>query len=136
MDSSVSPDDLDHVSHEHGHDEEGSKMFGFIVFLLSESVIFLSFFAGYIIYKTSAVNWLPPGVSGLEVKEPSINTVVLVASSFVIYFAEKALERHDLKSYRLLLFLTRLIMATAISSFIPCFVNFKNCLFSLRTERL
>ncbi|MFN6199541.1 MAG: heme-copper oxidase subunit III, partial [Dolichospermum sp.] len=33
MDSSVSPDDLDHVSHEHGHDEEGSKMFGFIVFL-------------------------------------------------------------------------------------------------------
>jgi cytochrome c oxidase subunit 3 len=106
MDSSVSPDDLDHVSHEHGHDEEGSKMFGFIVFLLSESVIFLSFFAGYIIYKTSAVNWLPAGVSGLEVKEPSINTVVLVASSFVIFFAEKALERHDLKTYRLLLFLT------------------------------
>jgi cytochrome c oxidase subunit 3 len=81
-------------------------LFGFIVFLLSESVIFLSFFAGYIIYKTSTVNWLPAGVSGLEVKEPSINTVVLVASSFVIYFAEKALERHDLKSYRLLLFLT------------------------------
>jgi cytochrome c oxidase subunit 3 len=106
MNSSVSPDHLDHVSHEHEHDEEGNKMFGFIVFLLSESVIFLSFFAGYIIYKTSAVNWLPPGVSGLEIKEPSINTVVLVASSFVIYFAEKALERHDLKTYRLLLFLT------------------------------
>ncbi|MBJ7296582.1 MAG: heme-copper oxidase subunit III, partial [Dolichospermum sp.] len=74
MNSSVSPDHLDHVSHEHEHDEEGNKMFGFIVFLLSESVIFLSFFAGYIIYKTSAVNWLPPGVSGLEIKEPSINT--------------------------------------------------------------
>ncbi|MFO5440789.1 MAG: heme-copper oxidase subunit III, partial [Dolichospermum sp.] len=58
MDSSISSEELQpHHSHEHGHDEEGSKMFGFIVFLLSESVIFLSFFAGYIIYKTSTVNW-------------------------------------------------------------------------------
>ena len=29
---------------EHHHDEEANSMFGFIVFLLSESVIFLSFF--------------------------------------------------------------------------------------------
>lgn len=103
MDSSISSEEL-HPHHE--HDEEGNKMFGFIVFLLSESVIFLSFFAGYIIYKTTAVNWLPPGVSGLEIKDPTINTIVLVSSSFVIYFAEKALEKHDLKTYRFLLFLT------------------------------
>lgn len=106
MDSSIKTPQIHHAAHEHGHDEEGSKMFGFIVFLLSESVIFLSFFAGYIIYKTTAVNWLPPGVSGLEIKDPTINTIVLVSSSFVIYFAEKALEKHDLKTYRFLLFLT------------------------------
>ncbi len=34
------------------HDEAGNSMFGFIIFLLSESVIFLSFFAGYILYRT------------------------------------------------------------------------------------
>jgi cytochrome c oxidase subunit 3 len=96
-----------HLHHaEHTHDEEGNKMFGFIVFLLSESVIFLSFFAGYIIYKLTTPNWLPPGVDGLEVVAPAINTVVLVASSFVIYLAECALQRHNLWRYRLFLLAT------------------------------
>ncbi|MEL6162314.1 MAG: cytochrome c oxidase subunit 3, partial [Cyanobacteria bacterium J06628_3] len=70
---------------EHEHDEEANSMFGFVAFLLSESVIFISFFAGYIVYKTTTVDWLPPGVEGLEVREPAINTVILVSSSFVIY---------------------------------------------------
>lgn len=106
MDSSLIPEELHHASGEHEHDEEGNKMFGFIVFLLSESVIFLSFFAGYIIYKTTTPNWLPAGVSGLEIKEPAINTVILVASSFVIYLAERELQRHNLKGFRLYLLAT------------------------------
>lgn len=106
MDSSINPDELQishHPSVEHEHDEEGNKMFGFIVFLLSESVIFLSFFAGYIVYKTTTPNWLPAGVTGLEIKEPAINTVILVSSSFVIYLAERALQNHNLKKFRLYL---------------------------------
>ncbi|PMB05600.1 heme-copper oxidase subunit III [Fischerella thermalis CCMEE 5198] len=96
-----------HLHHaEHTHDEEGNKMFGFVVFLLSESVIFLSFFAGYIVYKLTTPNWLPSGVDGLEVVAPAVNTVVLVASSFVIYLAERALQRHNLWRYRLLLLVT------------------------------
>ena len=91
---------------EHEHDEEGNSMFGFIVFLLSESVIFLSFFAGYIVYKTTAIDWLPPGIEGLEVREPAINTVVLVSSSFVIYFAERALKKDNLWGFRLFWLLT------------------------------
>lgn len=81
---------------QHSHDEEALSMFGFIVFLLSESVIFLSLFAGYIVYKTTTTNWLPAGVEGLEIKELSINTVILVASSFVIYIAEVFLARKNL----------------------------------------
>ncbi|WP_375509919.1 heme-copper oxidase subunit III [uncultured Nostoc sp.] len=106
MDSYINSNELHQTGAEHSHDEEGNKMFGFIVFLLSESVIFLSFFAGYIIYKTTAPNWLPAGVSGLEVKDPTINTVILVASSFVIYLAERALQRHDLVKFRLFLLAT------------------------------
>jgi cytochrome c oxidase subunit 3 len=67
--------------HAADHHEEGEhRLFGFIVFLLSESVIFLSFFVGYIVYKTSATDWLPAGVEGLEVREPFINTIVLSAT--------------------------------------------------------
>ena len=92
--------------HEHEHDAEGNSFFAFIVFLLSESIIFLSFFAGYIIYKTTTIDWLPAGVTGLEIKEPAINTVVLVSSSFVIYIAEQFLEKRQLWGFRFFLLLT------------------------------
>ncbi|NET00116.1 MAG: heme-copper oxidase subunit III [Sphaerospermopsis sp. SIO1G2] len=101
MDSSIKPEELHHAAHE--HDEEGNKMFGFIVFLLSESVIFLSFFAGYTVYKITSQNWLPDGVEGLEVLEPSINTIVLVSSSFVIYFAERCLKQNNISGFRIYL---------------------------------
>ncbi|MBR8834536.1 MAG: heme-copper oxidase subunit III [Stigonema ocellatum SAG 48.90 = DSM 106950] len=102
----INSEQLHHAGSEHIHDEEGNSMFGFIVFLLSESIIFLSFFAGYIVYKLTTPDWLPPGVSGLEIKEPAINTVVLVSSSFVIYLAERALGRHNLMRFRLFLLAT------------------------------
>ncbi|MCC0178402.1 heme-copper oxidase subunit III [Waterburya agarophytonicola K14] len=90
----------------HKHEEEDNRMLGFIIFLLSESVIFLSFFAGYIVYKTTAVDWLPPGVSGLEIREPAINTVILVSSSFVIYIAERFLHKENLWGFRIFWLLT------------------------------
>ena len=107
MDSSISSQHLHHEhAQEHEHDEQGNSAFGFIVFLASESIIFLSFFAGYIVYKTTTIDWLPAGVSGLEVREPLINTVVLVSSSFVIYIAEQFLEKNKLWGFRIFLFLT------------------------------
>lgn len=88
------------------HDHPDNRMFGFIVFLLSESVIFLSFFAGYIVYKTTALDWLPPGVTGLEIREPAVNTIVLVSSSLVIYIAERCLHAKNLWGFRLFWLLT------------------------------
>ena len=99
MESSLDSKPLQHAV-EHEHDEAGNSLFGFVVFLLSESVIFLSFFTGYALFKTTMPDWLPSGVSGLEVKDPAINTVVLVSSSFVIYIAEKFLHRQNLWGFR------------------------------------
>ncbi|MEG4021363.1 heme-copper oxidase subunit III [Microcoleus sp. S13C4] len=82
--------------------EHGNGMFGFTAFLLSESMVFLSFFAAYIILRLTTPNWLPPGVPKLEVLKPAISTAVLVSSSFVIYFAERALDRRKLAQFRLL----------------------------------
>jgi cytochrome c oxidase subunit 3 len=95
------------VSHSNAHQEhQDNRLFGFIVFLLSESVIFLSFFAAYIVYKTTSLDWLPVGVTGLEIKDPAINTVVLVSSSFTIYLAEKFLHKHNLWGFRAFWLLT------------------------------
>jgi cytochrome c oxidase subunit 3 len=88
------------------HDAAGNSKFGFIVFLLSETVIFLSFFSGYTIYKTTTPDWYPPGVTGLETRDPLINTIVLVSSSFVIYVAERYLHDKKLWGFRLFLLAT------------------------------
>lgn len=106
LDSTVDADLQAQMAHGAEHEEEDHRLFGFIVFLLSESVIFLSFFVGYIVYKTNATDWLPAGVEGLEVREPFINTVVLVSSSFVIYFAERFLHKENLWGFRTFWFLT------------------------------
>jgi cytochrome c oxidase subunit 3 len=94
------------IRHTQEQEEAENSKFGFIVFLLSESVIFLSFFGGYIIYKTTMTDWYPPGVTGLETREPLINTLVLVSSSFVIYVAERYLHDGKLWGFRLFLLAT------------------------------
>ncbi len=94
------------AAHGAAHGEEDHRMFGFIVFLLSESVIFLSFFVGYIVYKTTTETWYPAGFEGLEIREPLINTIVLVSSSFVIYIAERFLHKENLWGFRLFWLLT------------------------------
>ena len=88
------------AAHGHGHGHANHTLTGFVIFLLSESVIFLALFAGYAIYKTSSPLWLPPGVEGLEVAMPLRFTVVLVSSSGVIYLAERALHRGRLGEFR------------------------------------
>ncbi|ELS30599.1 MULTISPECIES: cytochrome c oxidase subunit 3 [Pseudanabaena] len=107
VNTSVSENPILEAAHEAAHHEHtDNRMFGFVVFLLSESVIFLSFFAGYIVYKTTSLHWLPDGVTGLEIKEPTINTIILVSSSFTIYIAEKFLHKNNLWGFRAFWLLT------------------------------
>ena len=73
---------------------------GFIIFLCSESVIFLAFFSGYALLKTSALNWLPDGVDGLEWRMPLVNTIVLVSSSGTIALAEHFKSRENMLLFR------------------------------------
>jgi cytochrome c oxidase subunit III len=83
--------------------------FGFPVFLLSESIIFVSFFVTYVLLRWKNPNWFPAGVTGLDVPRAAINTVILVASSGVIYLAERALDRHKLIKFRRLWLLTAIL---------------------------
>ena len=90
------------------HDEHGKGMFGFTVFLLSESIIFLSLIFTYVALRlTQPHNWIPPGVKGPELTNlVAINTLVLLSSSAVIQFAERALSRRHLNKFRLLWLMT------------------------------
>ncbi|MFB2920962.1 cytochrome c oxidase subunit 3 [Aerosakkonema funiforme] len=82
-------------------DHHGKTMFGFTIFLLSESIVFLSFFFTYIVLRLTHSNWLPPGVKGPELSiAVMINTIVLLSSSLVIQLAENALKRHKINKFR------------------------------------
>jgi len=73
---------------------------GFIIFLCSESVIFIAFFSGFALLKLNALDWLPIGVEGLEWQTPLINTFVLVSSSGTIYLAERQMVRQNIWGFR------------------------------------
>lgn len=115
-------------SHE---DHHGKGMFGVTIFLLSESIIFFSFFFSYIVLRLTTQNWLPSGVSG---PKPStfvvINTVILLSSSVVIQLAERALSRHHLNKFRLLWLMTALMGTYFL---IGQGIEWKNLDFGLRT---
>lgn len=92
----------------HQADEAGKSLFGMTVFLLSESMVFVGFFLSYILLRTTVAEvWVPAGIQGPS-PSPSVifHTVVLASSSFVIYFAERALSRGQLNQFRLLWLLT------------------------------
>ncbi len=93
-------------------DHHGKGMFGMTVFLLSESIVFFSFFFTYIALRLLTPDWLPPGVSGPELSTfVVINTLILLSSSAVIQFAERALSRHHLRRFRILWLMTALMGA-------------------------
>ncbi|MCT0224082.1 heme-copper oxidase subunit III [Synechococcus sp. CS-1328] len=73
---------------EHGHGD--FRMFGLLLFLVADGMTFAGFFAAYLTFR--AVNPLPPGSNyELELLLPSLNTVLLVVSSFTFHRGGKQL---------------------------------------------
>ena len=83
--------------------EEEKTLFGFLSFLISESFVFLSFILSTIALRMTTTQWLPPGVESPQITtENIISSVILLSSSIVIYFAERALKKKKLGQFRLL----------------------------------
>ena len=96
----------------HGHHEHSDhRMFGLYVFLVSDSMTFLGFFAALLIYRATMPVWPPEGMPELELLVPIINTSILVASSFVMHEGQKAIKKNDVKGLQTWLALTALMGA-------------------------
>ncbi len=81
------------VTHHGGHHD--FRMFGIVVFLIAESMIFLGLFAAFLIYKSTLPEWPPAGTPELELLLPGINTINLISSSFVMHKGQSAIKRND-----------------------------------------
>lgn len=92
----ASQQEMAHDDSAHGHHEHPDfRMFGLYVFLVCDSMTFIGFFAALLIYRSFMPVWPPEGTPELELLIPIVNTVILVASSFVMHEGQKALKNDD-----------------------------------------
>ncbi|NJK33985.1 MAG: heme-copper oxidase subunit III [Oscillatoriales cyanobacterium SM2_2_1] len=76
------------------------RLFGLIVFLMSEGMLFVGLFAAYLTFRAVATEWPPEGTPELELLLPGVNTVILMSSSFVIHQADEAIKENKLAAVR------------------------------------
>ncbi|MGB3613346.1 MAG: heme-copper oxidase subunit III [Elainellaceae cyanobacterium] len=92
-----------HGADDHGHDDHAHpdlRVFGLITFLASESVMFGGLFVVYLVFRGSLAQW-PPEETEVELLLPTINTIILVSSSFVIHKGDVAIKKDDVNGMRL-----------------------------------
>lgn len=82
----------------HGHPDY--RVLGVIVFLIAEAMIFLGLFTAYLTFRAVTTPWPPEGTPELELLLPGVNTIILIASSFVIHNADTAIKKNDVKGLR------------------------------------
>jgi len=75
------------------------RTLGLMTFLASESIMFLGFFITYLLIRGYTLRWPPEGTE-VELLLPTINTIILVSSSFVIHRGDTAIKNDDVKGMR------------------------------------
>jgi cytochrome c oxidase subunit 3 len=103
--TSASAEAISTANHSHGHEHPDLRLFGLATFLVADGMTFAGFFAAYLTFR--AVNPLPEGSTyELELLLPTINTVLLLVSSFTFHRAGKECRANRLSAARNWLLLT------------------------------
>jgi cytochrome c oxidase subunit III len=79
------------------HEHPDFRMIGLYIFLISDSMTFIGFFAALLIYRAIMPVWPPEGMPEFELLIPIINTAILVTSSFVMHEGQKALKQDNVQ---------------------------------------
>ncbi|WP_026100565.1 heme-copper oxidase subunit III [Synechococcus sp. PCC 7336] len=98
------------------------RVLGLLTFLASESLMFGGLFATYIVFMLTKTTWPPEGTE-VELFLPTINTIILVSSSFVIHYGTKAVKENDIKGLRLWFAATAAMGAVFLGGQIYEYVN-------------
>lgn len=90
----------------HHEEHPDYRLFGLIVFLVAEGMIFLGMFGAYLAFRSTLPSWPPEGTPRLELLLPGVNTIILISSSFVIHNADTAIKKNDVKGMQTWLAIT------------------------------
>jgi cytochrome c oxidase subunit 3 len=89
-----------------GQKELGYALTGLPIFIVSETMIFLSLFASYWLMRLSAEVWPPAGTPEIGIGLPIVMTIILVSSSVTYHFAELKLDAGDKAGFKTWLLIT------------------------------
>ncbi|MFM7408350.1 MAG: heme-copper oxidase subunit III [Cuspidothrix sp.] len=95
------------VSHHEEHPDH--RLFGLFMFLVAEGMIFMGLFGAYLTCRSTIPVWPPAGTPDLELLLPTINTSILIASSFIMHNADTAIKKNDTKAMQMWLAITALM---------------------------
>ncbi len=92
-----------HHKAEAAHHEEHPdfRLFGLIMFLVAEGMIFMGLFGAYLAFRATFPVWPPEGTPELELLLPGVNTINLIASSFVIHNADAAIKKNNVRGVQM-----------------------------------
>lgn len=96
---------LEAKSRHHHHPDH--RLFGLILFLVAEGMIFFGLFSAYLIYFATIPQW-PFGIE-LDLFLPSINTLILISSSFVMHQGQRAIKKDDVRGLQFWFSLTAIM---------------------------
>lgn len=95
----VTADEVQGEAIAHGEHQD-LRVWGLLTFLASESLMFGGFFAAYLFFRGITTEWPPEGTE-VELLVPTINTIILVSSSFVIHKGDTAIKNNNVNGMRL-----------------------------------
>jgi cytochrome c oxidase subunit III len=109
--------------HEAGHEAHPDlRVWGLLTFLVSESLMFGGFFATYLFFRGTTAVWPPEGTD-VELFIPTINTIILVSSSFVIHFGDMAIKRNSVGWMRFWYLITAIMGAVFLAGQVYEYMN-------------
>ncbi|MBC5825254.1 MAG: heme-copper oxidase subunit III [Candidatus Eremiobacteraeota bacterium] len=65
----------------------GQRLLGFLLFLISDCILFSSFIFAYLYMRSSVAVWPPPGVGKADLYVAAVNSIVLFGSGATMHYA-------------------------------------------------
>ena len=87
------------------------RLQGFLLFLVSDCILFSSFIFAYLYMRNSGQGWPPPGIHRLDVAFAAVNSVVLFGSGATMHYALENWKHNKFNAYALFMIATIILGA-------------------------
>ncbi len=105
---------VDNHAHDHGHEINSNKLFGFWIYLMSDCILFASLFATYAVLANATAGG-PTGKELFELPFVFVETMLLLFSSITFGFGMIAMRRNNISAMKLWMVITFLLGAGFIA---------------------